>query len=93
MPDDSATEKASSTENRDNTIVPGWHGSNDLTSPIGRAIQAIEHPIDLAVNANRARLTSGISLGLDFRATKINRNYLLLTKGTEREQLPFLSSV
>jgi hypothetical protein len=38
MPNDSATEKASPTENRDNTIAPGSHGSNDPTSPIGRAI-------------------------------------------------------
>jgi hypothetical protein len=47
MPNDSATEKASSAKNCDNTIAIGCHGSSHPTSPIGRAIQAIEHPIDL----------------------------------------------
>src|SRR5262245_52565164 len=49
MPNNTATEKAGSTENRDNTIARGRHGSSAPTSlTIGRAIRPIEHPIDLA---------------------------------------------
>ena len=49
MPNNTAAEKAGSTENRDNTIGRGRHGSRAPTSlTIGRAIRPIEHPIDLA---------------------------------------------
>jgi hypothetical protein len=49
MPNDTAAEKAGSAENRDNTIAPSCHGSSFPTSlMIGRAIQPIEHLIELA---------------------------------------------
>jgi len=48
MLDNAATEKAGSAENRDNTIARGRHGSSTPTSlTIGRAIRAIEQPVDL----------------------------------------------
>src|SRR5208337_752430 len=49
MPNDTATDKATSAEHRDNTIVRDCHGSSIPTSlTIGKPIRAIEHPIDLA---------------------------------------------
>src|SRR5215470_5724334 len=49
MPNDTATEKAGSAENRDDTIAHGFSWLECPTSlTIGRAIRPIEHPIDLA---------------------------------------------
>jgi hypothetical protein len=49
MPNNAATEKAGSAENRDDRIARGCHGSSVPTLvAIGGAIRAIEHPIDLA---------------------------------------------
>ena len=48
MPNDTATEKAGSAENRDNTIARGCHGSSVPTSVAIEGHPAIEHPIDLA---------------------------------------------
>ena len=49
MPNDTATEKPGSAENRDDRIARGCHGSSVPTLVvIGRAIGATEHPVDLA---------------------------------------------
>ncbi len=49
MANDTATEKARSAENRDNTLAHNCHSSSVPTSlTVGRAIRPIGHPIDLA---------------------------------------------
>src|SRR6516162_1629093 len=49
MPNNTATEKTGSAEHRDNTIARGCHdGSIPTSLTIGRALQPMEYPVDLA---------------------------------------------
>ena len=68
MPNDTATEKAGSAENRDDTIAHGFSWLECPTSlTIGRAIRPIEHPIDLARHDKIVLVQS-----LDFLSAKRN---------------------